>query len=146
MWLVYALLASLLWGVSYAAAGRVLGRGLSPLGYYACYLAFGTLCVGGFFLLSGRIARFAGELRGLGQDWIWFAVSVAAAPAAGLLIFTAIAQKNAPVASLIEISYPLAAAFFTWLFFRESHLNLQTAIGAALIYAGIIVVALGNRG
>ncbi|MBU6181399.1 MAG: EamA family transporter [Verrucomicrobia bacterium] len=146
MWLVYALLASLLWGVSYAAAGRVLGRGLSPLGYYACYLAFGTLCVGGFFLLSGRIARFAGELRGLGQDWIWFAVSVAAAPAAGLLIFTAISEKNAPVAALIEISYPLGAAFFTWLFFRESHLNLQTAIGAALIYSGIIVVALGNRG
>jgi hypothetical protein len=69
-----------------------------------------------------------------------------AAPAAGLLIFTAIGEKNAPVAALIEISYPLAAAFFTWLFFRESHLNLQTMIGAALIYAGIIVVALGNRG
>jgi hypothetical protein len=27
MWLVYALLAALLWGVSYAAAGRVLGKG-----------------------------------------------------------------------------------------------------------------------
>jgi hypothetical protein len=43
-------------------------------------------------------------------------------------------------------SYPLAAAFFTWVFFRESHLNLQTMAGAVLIYAGIIVVALGNRG
>jgi drug/metabolite transporter (DMT)-like permease len=146
MWFVYALLAALLWGVSYAAAGRVLGRGLSSVSFYACYLAFGAIAVGGFFALSGRAARFAEDFRALGPDWIWLVVAVMTAPAAGLLIFTAIGEKNAPVASLIEISYPLAAAFFTWLFFRESHLNVQTAIGAALIYAGIIVVALGNRG
>lgn len=146
MWFFYAFLASLLWGVSYAAVGRVLAKGFPPLAYYCCYLAFGTLCIGGFFLFSGQVPKFAVELRRLGQDWIWLAISVVAAPAAGLLIFTAISEKNAPVAALIEISYPLGAAFFTWLFFRESHLNLQTAIGAALIYSGIIVVALGNRG
>ena len=146
MWLLYALLAALLWGVSYAAAGRVLGRGLSSVSFYTCYLVFGAIAVGGFFALSGRAARFADDFRALGPDWIWLLVAVMTAPAAGLLIFTAIGEKNAPVASLIEISYPLAAAFFTWLFFRESHLNLQTMIGAALIYTGIIVVALGNRG
>lgn len=146
MWLVYALLAALLWGVSYAAAGRVLGRGLSSVSFYTCYLVFGAIAVGGFFALSGRAAKFAEDFRALGPDWIWLLLAVVTAPLAGLLIFMAIAQKNAPVASLIEISYPLAAAFFTWLFFRESHLNVQTAIGAALIYAGIIVVALGNRG
>ena len=146
MWLVYALLAALLWGVSYAAAGRVLGKGLSSVSFYTCYLAFGAIAVGGFFALSGRAAKFAEDFRALGPDWIWLLVAVMAAPAAGLLIFTAIGEKNAPVAALIEISYPLAAAFFTWLFFRESHVNVQTFIGAALIYAGIIVVALGNRG
>lgn len=146
MWLVYALLAALLWGVSYAAAGRVLGNGLSSVSFYICYLIFGVLVVGSFFVLSGRATRLAEDIRALGGDWVWLLVAVMAAPAAGLLIFTAIGAKNAPVAALIEISYPLAAAFFTWLFFRDSHLNLQTAIGAALIYSGIIVVALGNRG
>lgn len=146
MWAIYALLAALLWGVSYAAAGRVLGRGLSSVSFYICYLVFGVVMVGSFFVLSGRAARFAEDIRALGHDWIWLLVAVMTAPVAGLLIFTAIGEKNAPVAALIEISYPLAAAFFTWLFFRESHLNLQTAIGAALIYSGIIVVALGNRG
>jgi drug/metabolite transporter (DMT)-like permease len=145
MWLVYALLAALLWGVSYAAAGRVLGKGLSSVSFYACYLLFGSLVIGSFFVLSGRAARFAADFRALGPDWIWLLVAIMAAPAAGLLIFTAIGEKNAPVASLIEICYPLAAAFFTWVFFRESHLNLQTMAGAVLIYAGIIVVALGNR-
>lgn len=146
MWIVYAVLASVLWGVSYAAAGRLLGKGLPPLNFYACYLAVGALVIGAFLAFSGRAAKFAEDFRAVGGDWVWLLVAVFAAPAAGLLIFTAIAEKNAPVASLIEISYPLAAAFFTWLFFRESTLNLQTALGAVLIYAGIIVVALGNRG
>jgi uncharacterized membrane protein len=146
MWLVYALLAALLWGVSYAAAGRVLGKGLSSVSFYICYLVVGALMVGSFFVASGRAARFTEDLRALGADWIWLLIAVMTAPVAGLLIFTAIGAKNAPVASLIEISYPLAAAFFTWAFFRESHLNLQTMAGAVLIYAGIIVVALGNRG
>jgi uncharacterized membrane protein len=146
MWLIYALLAALLWGVSYAAAGRVLGKGLSSVSFYICYLTLGAVMVGAFFLASGRATKFGEELRAVGPDWIWLLLAVVTAPLAGLLIFTAIGEKNAPVAALIEISYPLAAAFFTWLFFRESHLNLQTAIGAALIYAGIIVVALGNRG
>jgi uncharacterized membrane protein len=146
VWLLYSLLAALLWGVTYAAAGRVLSKGISPLAFYACYTAVGAVMVGGLFLFGGRAAKFAEDFRALGPDWIWFLVSVVAAPMAGLLIFTAIGEKNAPVAALIEICYPLTAAFFAWLFFRESHLNLQTALGAALIYAGIIVVALGNRG
>lgn len=145
MWLVYAMLAALLWGVSYAAAGRVLGKGLSSVSFYICYLTLGVLMVGTFFLASGRAMKLGQELRAIGPDWVWLLLAVATAPLAGLLIFTAIGEKNAPVAALIEISYPLSAAFFAWLFFRESHLNAQTAIGAVLIYAGIIVVALGNR-
>ncbi len=146
MWLFLALLAAVFWGLAYAAAGRLFERGLSPVGFFFCQLAFGIVVVGGFLAASGRVSNLAGEFRALGTDWIWLPISVAASTAAGLLIFHAIDHKNAPVAGLIEISYPLAAAFFAWLFFRESHLNLQSAIGAALIYSGIIVVALGNRG
>ena len=146
MWLILALLASLFWGIAYAAAGRLLERGLSPIGFYLSQLVFGVLLIGVLFAFGGRAAKFASEFRALGQDWIWLPIAAVATTAAGLLIYSAIDQKSAPVAALIEISYPLAAAFFSWLFFRESHLNLQTAIGAALIYSGIIVVALGNRG
>jgi drug/metabolite transporter (DMT)-like permease len=146
MWLFLALLSSIFWGLSYAAAGRLFERGLSPLGFYFTQLVCGIVLVGAVFASGGRAARFASEFRALGPDWIWLAVAGVASTAAGLLIFHAIDHKNAPVAGLIEISYPLGAAFFAWLFFRESHLNLQTAIGAALIYSGIIVVALGNRG
>lgn len=146
MWLVHALLASVLWGISYAAAGRVLGKGISSFTFYTCYLLFGAIVLGSVAILSGRAAKFHEDFRVVGPDWIWLLVAVAAAPMAGFLITTAISEKNAPVAALIEICYPLGAAFFTWLFFRESCLNLQTAAGAVLIYAGIIVVALSNRG
>lgn len=146
MWLLYASLAAVLWGVSYAAAGRLLERGLPPIMFFFCQLAFGLVAVGGVLLVTGRVSKLVGAFRLLGSDCVWLLVAACASTAAGLLIFSSISEKNAPVAALIEICYPLAAAFFTWLFFRESHLNLQTAIGAALIYSGIIVVALGNRG
>jgi drug/metabolite transporter (DMT)-like permease len=61
------------------------------------------------------------------------------------LIFFAIGAKNATVASLIEISYPLFVAFFAWLLFRESQLNWSVLIGGAMILGGVFVVWSGNR-
>jgi drug/metabolite transporter (DMT)-like permease len=64
---------------------------------------------------------------------------------AGLLSFMAIGEKNATLASLIEISYPLFVAFFAWLFFREVQWNLPTIVGGLLTLGGVAVVYFGNR-
>ena len=74
MWIVYAAFASLSWGVSYAACGPLLKKGLNPLifllGYSLCGLigslialltstkqsgemSFGSVCIGGLFDLCG---------------------------------------------------------------------------------------------
>jgi hypothetical protein len=34
MWIVYALAASIIWGISYAASGRVIERGITPLVFF----------------------------------------------------------------------------------------------------------------
>jgi len=145
MWLVYALSAAVIWGISYAASGRVIERGVSATTFYLCYLLFGFLAIGGTGLVSGRLANVLPEIRSLGGDGIWLAVALAASTAGGLLIFLAIGEKNATLASLIEISYPLFVAMFAWIFFREAHLNWLTGLGAALILGGVVVVYLGNR-
>ncbi|MGH8046022.1 MAG: EamA family transporter, partial [Chthoniobacterales bacterium] len=59
--------------------------------------------------------------------------------------FMAIGEKNATLASLIEISYPIFVAFFAWLFFRETQFNFMTIVGGALVMGGVIVVFLGNK-
>lgn len=145
MWIVYALSAAVIWGVSYAASGRVIERGMTPLGFFFCYAFFGAVAAGVALAFSGKLGGLPGEVRSLGGDWIWFAVAVFTSAAGALLIYMAIGEKNATLASLIEISYPFFVAVFAWLFFRDVQFNLATILGGALILSGVAVVFLGNR-
>lgn len=145
MWLLYALTAAILWGVSYAASGRVLERGISPLALYFCYGIFGVALGGIALMATGKLLTIPADIRALQGDWIWFVISIVGAAVGALLIYMAIGEKNATVASLIEVSYPIFVALFAWIFFREVQFNLQTVIGGALILSGVGVVFLGNR-
>jgi drug/metabolite transporter (DMT)-like permease len=146
MWIVYALAASIIWGVSYAASGRVIERGMSPLTFFFYYAAFGAVAGALALAASGRLGGLAQDLRELGPDWVWFAVAMISSAAGTLLIYVAIGEKNATLASLIEISYPLFVALFAWLFFRQVQINAMTLVGACMILGGVAVVFLANRG
>jgi len=145
LWLLYALGAAIIWGVNYAVSGRLLERGMSPQTLFLVDLIFGTLAVGLLISFSGKWSSTLLELRQAQPDVIWLVIAVAAATAAGLLIFMSIEAKNATVASLIEVTYPLFTAFFAWALFRQTTLNLATIIGGLLIFAGVLIVARGNR-
>ncbi len=145
MWLVYALSASIIWGISYAASGRAIERGVSPLVFFTLYAAVGAVMGLGTLAATGKIATFPEEIRGVGKDWVWLVVAVITSGVGALLIYMAIGEKNATLASLIEISYPLFVAFFAWLFFRETQFNAATAAGAVLILSGVAVVFFSNR-
>ena len=93
----------------------------------------------------GKIGSVPGEVRALGSDGVWFVVAMVTSVAGALLIYMAIGEKNATLASLIEISYPFFVAVFAWLFFRETHFNLATLLGGLMILGGVAVVFLGNR-
>ncbi len=54
-------------------------------------------------------------------------IAVITSGVGALLIYMAIGEKNATLASLIEISYPLFVAFFAWVFFRETQFNAGTS-------------------
>lgn len=62
-----------------------------------------------------------------------------------LLIYLTIGEKNATVASLIEMSYPLFVAFFAWLFFCEIQFNRLTVAGEVLILSGVALGYFANR-
>ncbi len=145
MWIVYALTASLLWGVSYAASGRVMERGMTPLTFFFCYALFGVVAAALGLAATGKLGGVPGEVRSLGPDGFWFAVAVVTFAGGALLIFLAIGEKNATLASLIEISYPFFVAVFAWLFFRETQFNWPTIWGGVMILGGVAVVFLGNR-
>jgi drug/metabolite transporter (DMT)-like permease len=145
MWIVYALAAAIIWGVSYAASGRVIERGMTPLAFFFMYTLFGALAAATALALTGKAGGLFSELRALGADWVWLVVAVISSAAGGLLIYIAIAEKNATLASLIEISYPFFVAIFAWLFFRDAQFSWTTLLGGLLILGGVSVVFLGER-
>jgi len=145
MWFVYALSAAVIWGISYAASGRAMERGVSALVFFSLYTAVGALIGFSALAATGKLGTIPAELRAVGPDWKWLVIALVASAVGALLIYIAIGEKNATIASLIEISYPVFVAFFAWLFFRETQFNLATVIGGAMIIGGVAVVFLGNR-
>ncbi len=145
MWIVYALAASVIWGISYAASGRVIERGVSPLVFFTCYALFGGLTGSIALAAMGKLAGATQELRHLEGDLGWFVLAIITSGVGALLIYIAIGEKNATLASLIEISYPFFVAIFAWIFFRETQFNLPTVLGGILIMMGVGIVFLGNR-
>ena len=64
---------------------------------------------------------------------------------ATVLLFVSIDRKNATMAGLIEIWYPIFIVLFTWVLFREVHLTWTSALGGLLIVAGAVIVILSSR-
>ena len=61
-----------------------------------------------------------------------------------VLLYVSISGKNATLASLIEISYPVFVALFAYLLFRELHVNASVLIGAALVFSGVALIIWHN--
>jgi drug/metabolite transporter (DMT)-like permease len=145
LWLVYAVGAAVIWGVNYAISGRLLQRGMSPQTLFLIDLIFGVVAVSAMITFSGRWSSTLLEVRQARPDILWLIIAVASATAAALLIFLSIQAKNATLASLIEVTYPLFTAFFAWALFRQVTINTATVIGAVLIFTGVLIVAKANH-
>ena len=140
MWFVYAMSAAVIWGVSYAASGRAIERGVSPVTFFFLYSVAGAALGLVSLAATRRLAAVPSEIRGLGADWVWLAIAVVTSAIGSLLIYLAIGKKNATVASLIEISYPFFVALFAWLFFRQAQAGVPTIIGGVLVLAGVAII------
>ena len=79
----------------------------------------------------------------LKQSWSFIAMAILYLLfGTGAYLFNALAirDKNATVASLLEISYPVFIILFTALFLRKLHLNTTGLVGAVLVLAGCALV------
>jgi drug/metabolite transporter (DMT)-like permease len=140
-WYIAALGAALIWGVHYPLVGFALQR----------ISLFGVLMLTTIPMLL-LIPFFAGELsadiqtfRGLPlSEQAMVSVLGFTSLAGAAFVYLAISSKNATLASLIEISYPVFVAFFSYLFFRHAHLNASAALGGLLVIAGAGLIIYNN--
>lgn len=141
-WFFYSLAASLFWGVGYVLSEKLLKDGMTP----AFLMFVGTLVSLPIYLL---IASIMGDLRpgleylAVNKSKILLMVVAALVTISGnFLILMSIAGKNATLASLIEITYPVFTFIFAWLILKDVQLTWGTAIGGLMILSGIAVVYL----
>ena len=144
MWLAYAVLASALWGLDYALAERVLKKiSISTLFAMELFLAFVAML--GLSYFSGALKKDINAVFSSRELFILFAIVVISFVFANYIGFAAIHMKNATIASLVEISYPLFIALFSWAIFKENQLAWNTALGGVLVFCGIFVIYFFNR-
>lgn len=140
-WFVAALGAAIVWGLHYPLLEFALKR--LSLVSVLLLTALPILLIAPFFYRD--IAADVAVLRGLDlRARIMVGVIALTSLLAPILLFASIEKKNATLASLIEISYPLFVVLFTYLVFRAMHLNAAVVLGALLIFTGVVVIILNK--
>ena len=141
-WYLAALGAALAWGVHDPLVGFALQR----------ISLFGVLIVSIIPMLL-LVPFFAGQLnsdiqtfRGLPVSEQWMIAVIGFTSLAGAaFVFLAIGSKNATLASLIEITYPVFVAVFSYLMFRHVHINASVIVGGLLVVSGAGLIIYNNQ-
>jgi len=144
-WFIAALGAAILWGGSYAVSEKILRLGVTPAGLLVFNGLFAVVVYGAVTAYQGGYGHTLKMIQDNPTTFWWLLTVVALNVTGNFLIFYSVGAKNATLASLIEISYPLFTIFFVWLLFKQVHLNWTIAFGGLLILSGIGFVFWGSE-
>ena len=140
-WYLAALGAAVVWGLHYPLVGFALKR-ISMVSVLVL-MTLPVLLILPFVYRT--VLQDVGVWRGLEWGERLLILSLALTSLIGaVLLFYSIAGKNATLAALIEITYPLFVALFAWLLFREVHINTSVVLGALLVFAGTALIIWQN--
>jgi drug/metabolite transporter (DMT)-like permease len=92
-------------------------------------------------MMTGTLKTSFDALKNGGSSLSLIAIATIAIFILGnITIMHAVQLKNATHANLIEITYPLFTILFTYLFFKNVHLDMTAALGAVLIFSGTALI------
>ena len=140
-WYVTAIGAALVWGIHYPLVDHALKK--VSLISVLLLTALPVVLTAMFFhrtIVADVAAWRTMETMDRGMGLALALTSLAGS----VLLFLSISGKNATLASLIEISYPVFVALFAWLLFREIHVNASVIVGGMLVFAGVCLIVWNN--
>lgn len=140
-WFYFALGTAIAWGIGYSLTEKVLHSGVSS-SFFLLSLCCVSVPVYIFLSLYGGTARESIQALNSGNSLLLLAFvgAIIAYIFGNIFIMHAINLKNATYANLIEISYPVFTILFTYLFFKNFHLNWTTLAGGVLIFCGALLI------
>lgn len=128
MWIIFALAASFFWGLTYILDEKIYEK-VSVITSLAItsFFAFVVLFVISYF--TGNFRTDIQQIMSSKSLFILVAAGTVTLIIAEVFIGFSISSKNATLAGLIEISYPIFIALMAYILYRENQLNISTAIG-----------------
>ena len=143
MWILFALGASLFWGIGY-----VLNEQIYKKISVSTYLALASFAV---FIVTLLISYFSSNLQNdlatisSSKKLLFYIISgTVFLICAELCIGFSIVTKNATLSGLVEISYPIFIGLFSYLLFKQEISN-STIIGGIVIFLGIFIIYYFNK-
>ena len=143
MWIIYAIGASVFWGITYVLNEQIY-KHISVISTLAITLIASGIVAGLIGFWTGAFEKDLETLLSSNRVLVLLISVVAVFIIAEIFIALSIVYKNATIAGLIEISYPIFIAIFSYLLFKENQLNTMTAVGGLIIFLGIGVIYLAN--
>jgi drug/metabolite transporter (DMT)-like permease len=137
-----AVLASVLWGLTYCLDERVLAS-LSVYKLYFLHCLCGALVAGAILLLQGNSPASLFTFNTSAASIPLVLVTLATATTAALAILSSIQLLGANTSAVLEISYPLFVALFSVLFFK-GQLQSPVVIGGIFIFIGSAIIVLAK--
>jgi drug/metabolite transporter (DMT)-like permease len=140
--LILAVLASVLWGLTYCLDERVLA-GLSVFKLYFLHCLCGALVAGVILLAQGASPAGLLAIDTAKASLPLVGLTLVTATAAALSILGSIQLLGANKSAVLEISYPLFVALFSVLFF-QGQMQLPVIVGGIFIFIGSAIIVLAK--
>ncbi len=137
-----AVVASVLWGLTYCLDERVL-KSLSVYKLYFLHCVCGAMVAGAILLLQGSYPGSLFTFNTSAASLPLVLVTLATATTAALAILSSIQLLGANTSAVLEISYPLFVALFSVLFFK-GQLHPSVVIGGMFIFLGSAIIVLAK--
>jgi drug/metabolite transporter (DMT)-like permease len=137
-----AVLASVLWGLTYCLDERVLAS-LSIFKLYFLHCFCGMLVAGAVMLCQGHSPAGLFRIDTATASIPLVGLTLVTATAAALSILGSIQLLGAKQSAILEISYPLFVALFSVLWF-QGQLELPVIIGGTFIFIGSAIIVLAK--
>ncbi len=144
MWVLYALFSAMIWGANYLFYEKILHR-ISVTSLYIIDFSISILVFIVFSYLNGSFSKDITTIQTSKHLQLLIVASIITSILANLLIALAIQSKNASLAGIIEITYPVFIIILAWILFKENNLSLSVGIGGGLIFIGIAVIYYFNK-
>ncbi len=143
MWIVYALCAAMLWGLTYVLRGEIYKQ-ISIYSSLGITYFFFCIILLLFSHLTGRLRADIQTLSSSKTTLGYFAVAFFVLLFAEICIGLSISAKNPTLAGIVEIAYPLFIALFSFILFKQQ-VPLSTIVGGVIVFVGVGVIYYFNR-